>query len=288
MNAIESSRSLGARPLRRLIVGALLAALAPLTGAAAQTLDDALNLPPRPVIEVRPPPASAQKLSPGVADGPPLNFVLPNPAGAPDAPSAPTLGVSSSTGGGYAMAEDRGPKAGPWYADITYGVLSDAQLVNFMFNTSNTTMTGDQQIGFSIGREVWDIGSGFSVEAGVMVNGRIDEDGVEFAAPVAIVFDDFPWRRRLPTRLRLATGPSFTSEISDAERKRDGGDGSKFLLLFNPEIEVGLPSAPEVSAFLRLHHRTGLGLIKGVNDGSTYLTTGLRYRFAVPELDPLD
>lgn len=172
---------------------------------------------------------------------------------------------------------------GPWYVEGAYGLLNPDNFTDIVFQTYKTEMTGNQLVGLGVGREIFDLGAGFTVEAGLTFNHRLDEGGVEIATPVALVFDGLPWRDKLPMRLRLAVGPSFTSEISDIERRKDNDNqGSKLLNLFNPEVEVGWPGAPEWTGFLRLHHRSGIfGLIDGVTGGSTYLTLGLRRRFAV-------
>ena len=76
-------------------------------------------------------------------------------------------------------------------------------------------------------------------------------------------------------------GIQVTEDDEEAEED-DANKGSKLLNMFNPEVEVGWPGAPEWAGFVRLHHRSGIfGLINGVTGGSTYMTFGLRKRFAV-------
>ncbi len=238
------------------------------TAASAQAPDT-----PKPVLVERP-------------SGPRITFNLP----APNATSWPTAETKSDRARKEPQDARVRPSVGPWYVEGAYGALNPGNFTDIMFQPHKTNMTSNQIVGMGVGREVWTIGDGFSIEAGLLLNHRIDEGGVEIALPVTFVFDDFPWRDRLPMRLRLAIGPSFSSEISPTEkRKDDDNQGSKFLNMFNPEIEIGWPGAPDWTAFFRLHHRSGIfGLIDGVTGGSTYLTAGIRHRFALPSLDPLE
>lgn len=182
-----------------------------------------------------------------------------------------------------AVAEEAGSPAavGPWYAEAAYGRLNPDNFTDIMFQTYRTKLTGDDIVGVGVGREVWEIGAGFSLEVGLLLNHRIAEGGMEIGMPVAVVFDGFPWRDRLPMRLRLAIGPSYATKISAIEKSKDASDeGSHLLNLFNPEIEIGLPDDPSWTAFFRLHHRSGVfKLINGVTGGSTYMMIGVRKRF---------
>lgn len=178
---------------------------------------------------------------------------------------------------------ERAAEPGPWHVEASYGLLNPDNFTDIMFRTYRTEMSDEQTFGFGVSRKVIDLGSGFSIEAGVAVNQRIDEGGTEFALPVAFVFDGLPWRDKLPMRLRLGIGPSFTTKVTANERRKDDdNEGSKLLNMFDPEVEVGFPGAPEWAGFVRLHHRSGIfGLINGVTGGSTYVTFGLRHRFEV-------
>ena len=170
-----------------------------------------------------------------------------------------------------AAAEESSGAPEPWSLEAQFGALNDSHWSETVFLPHQTSLTGDGLAGVGVARRVADLGAGLSLEVGFLFNYRSEERGLEFALPVALAFDRFPWRDRLPTRLRLAFGPSFTTRIGDVERRRDDGDGSRILSMFNPEIAFGAPNAPEWSVFFRLHHRSGaFGLIDGIQDGSTY------------------
>ncbi len=180
------------------------------------------------------------------------------------------------------VPERKAGAIGPWYVEGSFGLLNPGNFTDIMFRPDRTSIEGESMAQVAVGREILDFGAGFSAELGLLLGHRIDEGGFEVAAPFAIVFDGFPWRDKLPMRLRLAVGPSFVSEITPTEkRKADNGKGSKVLNMFNPEIEIGAPGAPEWSGFFRLHHRSGIfGLVDGVTGGSTYMMVGLRHRFS--------
>jgi len=186
--------------------------------------------------------------------------------------------------GAPALAKDHArPDPGPWQAEASVGFLNPGNFTDIVLRPHETSQGDEKLAGIAVGRKLFDLGYDFSFELGGYAGHRIDEGGLEFAVPMTVVFDGLPWRDRLPLRLRLTVGPSFTTKISETEKdKDDDNQGSKLLNMFNPEIEVGVPGAPEWNGFFRLHHRSGIfGLVDGVTGGSTYLTVGVRHRFKV-------
>ncbi len=94
-------------------------------------------------------------------------------------------------------------------------------------------------------------------------------------------YDDFFWNDTVYTTIAVNTGVSFLTENSAFERGRDaGGENSKLLHYMGPEITFALPEHKDLELMLRFHHRSGVfGLFDGVVSGSTFITTGIRYRF---------
>lgn len=200
---------------------------------------------------------------------------------------APPLRYGARAGGPTELAQapirfNTTPKEKPWHADIWYGALNPGDFTGIMTDPAITTMEDEQIIGFTFGRKIFDLGYGFNFGLGVLGAHRIDEGGVEIGMPMTVTFDGFPWRDRLPTKLAVAVGPSFITEITPTEkRKDDDNQGSKLLNMFSPEIEIGVPET-DWSGFFRLHHRSGIfGLVDGVSGGSTYMTFGIRHRFGL-------
>ena len=181
-----------------------------------------------------------------------------------------------------AQADDHGRPVGPWQVEAWGGFLNPDDFTSIMFTPWNTEIRSEGIFGIGAGREVYDFGYGFSLDLGLLAAHRPDEGGYEVGLPATFNYD-LPWRETLPMRLRVAIGPSYITTITPTERRKDDDNqGSKLLNMFSPEVEVGLPGAPEFNAFVRLHHRSGIfGLIDGVTGGSTYVTGGVRYRFGI-------
>ena len=204
-----------------------------------------------------------------IAKAPPLTYRSPA--------STPTAQIAQAP-----VRFNTAPMEKPWHADIWYGALNPGDFTESIIDPASTTIEDEQIVGFTVGRKLFDLGYGFSFGLGVLGAHRIDEGGFELDMPMTVTFDGFPWRERLPTKLAISVGPSFISEITPTEkRKDDDNQGSKFLNMFSPEIEFGVPDT-DWSGFFRLHHRSGIfGLIDGVSGGSTYFTFGVRHRFGL-------
>ncbi len=94
-------------------------------------------------------------------------------------------------------------------------------------------------------------------------------------------YDDFPWNDTVYTTIAVNTGVSLLTDFSDFERGRDhGGKNAKLLHYMGPEITFSPPDNHNIEFLIRYHHRSGVfGLFDGVVSGSTFLSTGFRYRF---------
>lgn len=219
----------------------------------------------------------------GVAATPALADTLIDARPTPYPAPLPILLADGHKGPADKAEAPRPSRPGPWYAEASFGYLNPDDFTTIMFQPYKTEMEDESHAIVGLGREIYDFGYGFTAELGFIFGHRIDEGGVEFGLPLAVTFDRFPWRETVPTRLRLAVGPSFVTKITPTERRKaDNGEGSRLLNMFNPEIEVGVPGAPEWNGFLRLHHRSGIfGLINGVSGGSTYVMAGVRHRFSL-------
>jgi hypothetical protein len=107
-----------------------------------------------------------------------------------------------------------------------------------------------------------------------------EEDQGEFWGALYLRYDGFPWNDTIYTTVALNTGLSYLTETSEFERDRSDGQSSQVLHNFSPEITLADPDNKNVELVLRLQHRSGIfGLIDGVTGGSTFVTTGLRFRF---------
>lgn len=105
----------------------------------------------------------------------------------------------------------------------------------------------------------------------------------EANAVVALRWMDFPWDHHLDTRVAVGNGLSYATEIPPLE---PGGEidedeqSARLLYYMMVEAEFKLPRETPWSAFVRVHHRSGIfGLFNDVDGGSNFIGLGLRYYF---------
>lgn len=105
----------------------------------------------------------------------------------------------------------------------------------------------------------------------------------EANAVVAVRWMDFPWDHYLDTRIAFGNGLSYASEVPPLE---PGGEldrdeeSTRLLNYVMVETEFTLPRNTPWSAFLRVHHRSGIyGLFDGIDGGSNFIGIGMRYYF---------
>jgi len=107
-----------------------------------------------------------------------------------------------------------------------------------------------------------------------------EESQGEFWGSLYFRYDGLPWNDTIYTTLALNTGLSILTQTSDFERDRSNGDSSLVLHNFSPEITFADPGYKNIELVLRLQHRSGIfGTMDGVSSGSTFVTTGIRFRF---------
>jgi hypothetical protein len=94
-------------------------------------------------------------------------------------------------------------------------------------------------------------------------------------------YDGFFWNDTVYTTLAVNTGVSLLTDFSSFERGRDEhGKNAKLLHYMGPELTFSPPDNHNIEFLIRYHHRSGVfGLFDGVVSGSTFVSTGLRYRF---------
>lgn len=121
----------------------------------------------------------------------------------------------------------------------------------------------------------------FEVEAqGVLHWGM--QDHLETNGVIIARWMDFPWDHWLDTRIAFGEGLSYAFRRPYLEPRKDpdAGDSKQFINYLMAEVEFVLPRLPQWSSFIRVHHRSGVfGLFGGVEGGSNFVGTGLRYSF---------
>ena len=121
----------------------------------------------------------------------------------------------------------------------------------------------------------------FDVEGqGVLHTGM--QDHLETNVAVIARWMDFPWDRWLDTRIAFGEGLSYAFRTPPIEPRRDPDEGTSARLLnyLMVEVEFVIPRHERWSKFVRLHHRSGAaGVFGGVEGGSNFIGTGIRYAF---------
>lgn len=105
----------------------------------------------------------------------------------------------------------------------------------------------------------------------------------EANAMLALRWMDFPWDHYLDTRVAVGNGLSYASEVPPLEPggELDRDEESAHLLYYMMvEAEFTLPRETPWSAFVRVHHRSGIfGLFDDVDGGSNFIGIGIRHYF---------
>ena len=90
----------------------------------------------------------------------------------------------------------------------------------------------------------------------------------------------FPWDRFLDTSLAVGEGLSIASRVPPLE-PRSGpteGESTRLLNYLLVELEFAPPQDSPWSAFVRIHHRSGIyGIFGNIKGGSNFIGLGLRY-----------
>ena len=107
-----------------------------------------------------------------------------------------------------------------------------------------------------------------------------DQDHWETNALLILRWTAFPWDWR--TSLALGEGVSWASEVPALEDELLAAEGgsTRFLNYLLIELTTGLPFTERWNLVGRIHHRSGVfGLYDDVEEGSNFLTLGLRFEF---------
>jgi len=104
-----------------------------------------------------------------------------------------------------------------------------------------------------------------------------DQNHFEFNIPVAVRLHRFPWDNSVDTSIAFGLGPSWASELPEAELQYHNST-QKFLAYWFLEIAAG-PPGKGWSGVFRLHHRSkAFGLVAD-DGGANILTLGIKHVF---------
>ena len=189
----------------------------------------------------------------------------------------------ASFGAGTARAEPPIPEPRPYAFTIYGGQIYSSNFSETFYKPGSIDFEDSGMVALAFSARLLDFDWGLSFEVEGNVARRFgNENFWEFNAALVARWSNFPWNDFVYTTIGIPFfGPSYSTEISEVQRQKNGGDGSKWLNFFAPEITFSPPDNPNIALVIRFHHNSGVfGLYNGVTSGSSALTAGLRFRFA--------
>lgn len=177
---------------------------------------------------------------------------------------------------------------------VFVGEATDTNFVDSMITPWKNDLENVQVVGVAYNNRFGTLneltGNGFAPAFGdhLMLEGEVggsfrfgNEHLGEAWTGLYVRYDGFFWNDKLYTTLAVNTGVSLLSDFSGFERGRDSKrKNAKLLHYMGPEITFSPPDNHNIEFLIRYHHRSGVfGLFDGVVSGSTFLSTGVRYRF---------
>ena len=101
-----------------------------------------------------------------------------------------------------------------------------------------------------------------------------DQHHLEFNLPVAARWHRFPWDRSVDTSVAFGLGPSWASEVPEAELQFNRTT-QQFLVYWFLEIAAGSPGS-DWAVIFRLHHRSKAFGLVAEDGGSNTLALGVK------------
>lgn len=196
-----------------------------------------------------------------------------------------TLVLILGLGAGAAHAEPPVPEPRPYAVTVYGGQVYSSNFTSTFYEPHNIEFEDIGLVAVAFSSRLLKFDWGLSFEAEGNVAKRFgDEDYWEFNAALVARWSNFPWNDFVYTTIGIPFfGPSYSTEISEVQRDKNDGDGSKWLNFFAPEITFAPPDNPNVALVVRFHHNSGVfGLYDGVSGGSAAVTAGIRFHFGGP------
>jgi hypothetical protein len=235
------------------------------------------------------PPSRSTTTAPQPATAAPM--LHPVPAAAATSPSPalspvnPRRDPQAAQGGGQSPAvtpveiEERPRNA----VAVFVGRSAPTNFTQIITQPWTTKFEDTAMVSLTYNRRLFTVIDHLDIEAELGIAKRFGEaDEWEFNTGILLRWTWFPWNDVIRTTLGISVfGPSYATGISQTEKDKSGNDkGNRWLNFFAPELTFADPDNPELEFVFRLHHRSGIfGVYEGVDGGSTFISTGLRYRF---------
>ncbi len=177
-------------------------------------------------------------------------------------------------------AEIRTLENKPLYALSIYGgQMTDNSIDDFSDSFWGLDFEDSYLVALALARRIgtYDELASFEVE-GQVVKHFEQQDHWEFNALLIARWEAFGWDRYLDTSLAFGSGPSYATNVPEIEVQRSG-DSEHLQVYLLVELELVLPSHPNIAFITRIHHRSNaFGTV--AEDGiSNALGLGLKFKF---------
>jgi hypothetical protein len=124
-------------------------------------------------------------------------------------------------------------------------------------------------------------GKYFSIEPEIGIGRRFGvATGTEGWLALYMRWHHFPWSDFVRTSIGVGVGPSLAENVRIGPNGLYDNGGVSLANYFSPELEIGLPSHPDVNLVMRYQHRSNIwGVLQNNSDDSQFWTVGMRVNF---------
>jgi hypothetical protein len=157
--------------------------------------------------------------------------------------------------------------------------MTDNGIDDFVDNIPGIDFEDSYLLTLALARRIATVGelASFEVE-GQIVKHFDQQDHWEFNALLTARWEMFFWDKYLDTSFAVGVGPSYATHVPEIEVQRS--DGSERLQVYMMlELEVTLPSHPNMAVITRIHHRSNAFGTVADEGTSNALAFGLKFRF---------
>jgi hypothetical protein len=168
---------------------------------------------------------------------------------------------------------------GEWYILTYYGRATSNTFGEILWREWD--MHEEYQATIGLGKELWRFKDWFGIdwEYNFSSHWGITPDYYEHASFFAVRWRKFPWNDYLRTTLGFGEGFSYTTGFPEHE-ERFHDKSHYFLNYLMWDFTVGLPQAPGLDIFFRVHHRSGIWrTINNALGAANYPTIGFKVTF---------
>jgi len=178
------------------------------------------------------------------------------------------------------LAEIKPLEDKPSYALSVYGGrITDNEIGDFAVGFLDLDFEDSYLVALALARRIatYNELASFEVE-GQIVKHFDRQDHWEFNGLLIARWEAFFWDRYLDTSLAAGIGPSYATDVPEIEVQRSG-ESQRLQVYMLVELELALPSHPNIAAIIRIHHRSNAFGIVADDGVSNALALGLKFRY---------